>query len=62
MAGILANDQKHFAFRLRTRGWRLVDIAREVGDTARWLVSWAATAASPRVFPTSGKRELAVSP
>ena len=31
MAGILTHDQKQLAFRLRARGWRLVDIAREVG-------------------------------
>jgi IS30 family transposase len=34
MAGILTNEQKQLAFRLRARGWRLVDIAREVGCSA----------------------------
>ena len=34
MAGILTHDQKQRAFRLRARGWRLVDIARDVGCTA----------------------------
>ncbi|MGQ0824887.1 MAG: IS30 family transposase [Actinomycetota bacterium] len=34
MAGILTHEQKQLAFRLRARGWRLVDIAREVGCTA----------------------------
>ena len=34
MAGILTHEQKLLAFRLRARGWRLVDIAREVGCTA----------------------------
>src|SRR4051794_8657616 len=34
MAGILTHDQKQLAFRLRARGWRLVDIAREVGCSA----------------------------
>jgi IS30 family transposase len=34
MAGILTNEQKQLAFRLRVRGWRLVDIAREIGCTA----------------------------
>jgi transposase, IS30 family len=34
MAGILTNEQKQLAFRLRGRGWRLVDIAREIGCTA----------------------------
>lgn len=34
MAGILTYEQKQLAFRLRTRGWRLVDIAREIGCTA----------------------------
>ena len=34
MAGILTHDQKQLAFRLRGRGWRLVDIAREIGCTA----------------------------
>jgi transposase, IS30 family len=34
MAGILTNEQKQLAFRLRARGWRLVDIAREIGCTA----------------------------
>ena len=34
MAGILSHEQKQLAFRLRARGWRLVDIAREVGCTA----------------------------
>ena len=34
MAGILTHEQKQLAFRLRGRGWRLVDIAREVGCTA----------------------------
>src|SRR6476646_830520 len=33
-AGILTNEQKQLAFRLRGRGWRLVDIAREIGCTA----------------------------
>jgi IS30 family transposase len=32
--GILSDEQKQLAFRLRARGWRLVDIAREVGCTA----------------------------
>jgi len=31
MAGILTHEQKQLAFRLRGRGWRLVDIAREIG-------------------------------
>jgi IS30 family transposase len=34
MPGILTHEQKQLAFRLRTRGWRLVDIAREIGCTA----------------------------
>jgi IS30 family transposase len=34
MAGILTHEQKQLAFRLRARGWALVDIAREVGCTA----------------------------
>jgi len=34
MSGILTQEQKHLAFRLRARGWRLIDIAREVGCTA----------------------------
>jgi transposase, IS30 family len=34
MVGILTHEQKQLAFRLRARGWRLVDIAREVGCTA----------------------------
>jgi transposase, IS30 family len=34
MAGILTQEQKQLAFRLRARGWRLVDIAHEVGCTA----------------------------
>lgn len=34
MAGILTHEQKQLAFRLRGRGWRLVDIAREIGCTA----------------------------
>ena len=34
MRGILTHEQKQLAFRLRARGWRLVDIAREVGCTA----------------------------
>ena len=34
MAGILTHEQKQLAFRLRARGWRLVDVAREVGCTA----------------------------
>ncbi len=32
--GHLSAEQKQFAFRLRARGWRLVDIAREIGCTA----------------------------
>jgi hypothetical protein len=32
--GILTHEQKQLAFRLRARGWRLVDIAREIGCTA----------------------------
>ncbi len=32
--GILTHEQKRLAFRLRARGWPLVDIAREVGCTA----------------------------
>ncbi|HZJ06422.1 MAG TPA: IS30 family transposase [Nocardioidaceae bacterium] len=34
MAGILTHERKQLAFRLRARGWRLVDLAREVGCTA----------------------------
>ena len=34
MASTLTHEQKQLAFRLRARGWRLVDIAREVGCTA----------------------------
>jgi transposase, IS30 family len=34
MAGILTHEQKQLAFRLHARGWRLVDIAREIGCTA----------------------------
>src|SRR3954454_3276681 len=34
MAGILTHEQKQLAFRLRARGWRLVDIARGIGCTA----------------------------
>ena len=34
MAGILTHEQKQLGFRLRARGWRLVDIAREIGCTA----------------------------
>ena len=34
MAGHLTHEQKQLAFRLRARGWRLVDIAREIGCTA----------------------------
>jgi len=32
--GHLSTEQKQLAFRLRKRGWRLVDIAREIGCTA----------------------------
>ncbi len=34
MPGILSHEQKQLGFRLRGRGWRLVDIAREIGCTA----------------------------
>lgn len=34
MAGTLTHGQKQLAFRLRGRGWRIVDIAREIGCTA----------------------------
>lgn len=34
MRGLLSHEQKQLAFRLRARGWRLVDIAREVDCTA----------------------------
>ena len=34
MAGHLTQEQKQLAFRLRARGWRLVDIAREIGCSA----------------------------
>lgn len=34
MAWILTHDQKKLAFRLHSRGWRLVDIAREIGCSA----------------------------
>ena len=34
MRGVLSHEQKQMAFRLRARGWRLVDIAREVDCTA----------------------------
>ena len=37
MAGILTQEQKQLAFRLRARGWRLVDIAREIGCTAQMV-------------------------
>ena len=32
--GHLSLEQKQYAFRLRARGWRLIDIAREIGCTA----------------------------
>jgi len=32
--GHLSAEQKQLAFRLRARGWRLTDIAREIGCTA----------------------------
>jgi transposase-like protein len=32
--GHLSTEQKQLAFRLRAQGWRLVDIAREIGCTA----------------------------
>jgi IS30 family transposase len=32
--GQLSAEQKQLAFRLRARGWRLIDIAREIGCTA----------------------------
>jgi hypothetical protein len=34
LAGILTQEQKQLAFRLRGRGWRLVDIAKEIGCSA----------------------------
>jgi IS30 family transposase len=34
MAGILTHEQKQLAFRLRARGWRLTEVAREIGRTA----------------------------
>jgi transposase, IS30 family len=34
MSGFLTHEQKQLAFRLRARGWRLADIAREIGCTA----------------------------
>src|SRR4051812_22833465 len=34
MVGILSHEQKQLAFRLRARGWRLVDIAREIECSA----------------------------
>ena len=34
MPGILTHEQKQLAFRLRARGWQLIDIAREIGCTA----------------------------
>jgi len=37
MAGILTQEQKQLAFRLRARGWRFVDIAREIGCTAQMV-------------------------
>ena len=37
MAGILTHGQKQLAFRLRARGWRLVDVAREIGCTAQMV-------------------------
>ena len=34
MPGTLSHEQKQLAFRLRARGWQLVEIAREIGCTA----------------------------
>lgn len=34
MPGILTHEQKQLGFRLRARGWRLTDIAGEIGCTA----------------------------
>jgi transposase, IS30 family len=34
LPSILTHEQKQLAFRLRSRGWRLVDIAREIGCSA----------------------------
>src|SRR5436305_1736175 len=41
--GHLSAEQRQLAFRLRARGWRLVDIAR-LAVPGRWSVSWCARA------------------
>jgi IS30 family transposase len=37
MTGILTQEQKQLAFRLRARGWRLAEIGREVGCTPQMV-------------------------
>lgn len=37
MTGIPTHEQKQLAIRLSARGWRLIDIAREIGCSAPTL-------------------------
>ena len=37
MPRVLTHEQKQLAFRLRARGWRLDDIAREIGCSAQMV-------------------------
>ena len=52
MVGVLTHEQKQLAFRLRGRGWKLVDIAREIGCTAQMRTPQA------RSSPSSGIRRM----
>lgn len=46
--GHLSREQKQLAIRLHSRGWRLIDIAREVGCTAPMVGKMASGGSSPR--------------
>ena len=50
MRGVLSHEQKQLAFRLRARGWRLVDIAREVDCTAAMVGLMVRAAAAVAAF------------
>ncbi len=54
MPGILTHEQKQLAFRLRARGWRLVDIAREIGCTAPMVGLMVRQGRFTTGTPTSG--------
>ena len=54
--GHLSTEQKQLAFRLRARGWRLVDMRGRSGAPRPWSGRWCATEGTGRQNISTGSR------